>query len=96
MAHVEAKIEEMGLVLPGPMRLPQGVELPFACVRVRGDKAYVSGHGPLDQDGSLCGPFGKVGAEVSPEKGHEAARGCALSVLAGLKRELGDLDRVAA
>ncbi|HET7479870.1 MAG TPA: RidA family protein [Rubrobacteraceae bacterium] len=65
-------------------------------MRVRGDRAYVSGHGPLNPDGSLSGPFGKVGAEVSPEEGYEAARGAALSVLASLKRELGDLDRVSA
>ena len=61
---VEARLEGLGLVLPEPMRLPPGVELPFAWVRVRGGRAYVSGHGPLNADGSLCGPFGKVGAEV--------------------------------
>ncbi len=93
---VEARMEELGLVLPGPMQLPPGVQFPFAWVRVRGDRAYVSGHGPLNADGTLCGPFGKVGAEVTPEEGYEAARGCALSVLASLKRELGDLDRVEA
>jgi len=93
---VEARLEELGLVLPAPMQLPPGVEFPFAWVRMRGGRAYVSGHGPLNPDGSLRGPFGKVGAEVSPEEGYEAARGCALSVLASLKRELGDLDRVEA
>lgn len=96
MSWVEARIEELGLALPEPMQLPPGVELPFAWIRVRGDRAFVSGHGPLNPDGSLCGPFGKVGAEVSPEEGYEAARGCALSILASLKRELGDLDRVSA
>ncbi len=94
--RVEAKLEELELALPGPMQLPPGVRLPFAWVRVRGDRAYVSGHGPLNPDGSLSGPFGKVGAEVSPEEGYEAARGAALSVLGSLKRELGDLDRVSA
>ena len=93
---VEAGLERLGLALPEPMQLPPGAELPFAWVRVRGDRAFVSGHGPLNPDGSVCGPFGKVGADVSPEGGYEAARGCALSVLASLKRELGDLDRVSA
>ena len=101
---VETRLKKLGLVLPEPMQPPPGVELPFAWVRVRGNRAYVSGHGPLNPDGSLCGPFGKVGtevspevsSEVSPEEGYEAARGCALSVLASLKRELGDLDRVEA
>ena len=94
--RIEGKLEEMGLVLPAPPRIPEGVRLPFAWVRVRGDRAYVSGHGPLGADGSLRGPFGKVGAEVTPEDGYQAARMAALSVLSSLKRELGDLDRVSA
>ena len=94
--RVKEKLKEMDLVLPAPPKVPPGVRLPFAWVRVRGDRAYVSGHGPLGADGSLSGPFGKVGAEVSPEEGYEAARMAALSVLSSLERELGDLDRVSA
>lgn len=93
---VEQKLEELGLELPGPVKTPPGLMLPFAWVRVRGDRAYVSGHVPLNPDGSVAGPLGKVGAEVSEEQGYEAARLAALSVLGSLKRELGDLDRVGA
>ena len=94
--QVEAKLEELGLALPEPAKPPPEIRLSFAWVRVRGDRAYVSGHGPLNPDGSIAGPLGKVGAEVSPEEGYEAARLTALSVLGSLKRELGDLDRVSA
>lgn len=94
--EVEARLEELGLVLPEPLQTPPGLVLPFSFVRVRGDRAYVSGHGALNPDGSLAGPFGKVGAEVSVEQGYEAARLTALAVLASLKRALGDLDRVGA
>ena len=94
--NVEAKLEEMGLVLPEPVQTPPGLVLPFAWVRVRGDRAYVSGHVPLNPDGSVAEPLGKVGAEVSEEQGYEAARLTALSILGDLKRELGDLDRVGA
>jgi enamine deaminase RidA (YjgF/YER057c/UK114 family) len=93
---VEAKLEELGLVLPEPIKVPPGLVLPFAWVRVRGDRAYVSGHGPLNPDGSLSGPLGKLGAEVTEEQGYEAARLTALSILGDLKRALGDLDRVGA
>lgn len=93
---VEARLEELGLVLPEPLQTPPGLVLPFSFVRVRGDLAYVSGHGALNPDGSLAGPFGKVGAEVSVEQGYEAARLTALAVLASLRRALGDLDRVSA
>ncbi len=96
MAEVEAKLDELGLVLPGPTKIPPGLVLPFSWVRVRGDRAYVSGHVPLNSDGSVAQPFGKVGAEVSEEQGYQAARLIALAVLASLKRKLGDLDRVEA
>ena len=94
--NVEAKLEEMGLALPEPAKAPPGLVLPFSWVRVRGDRAYVSGHVPLNPDGSVAEPLGKVGAEVSEEQGYEAARLAALSILGDLKRELGDLDRVGA
>jgi len=61
-----------------------------------GERACVSGHGPQVADGSLRGPFGKVGAEVSVEQAYEAARLTALSMLGSLARELGDLDRISA
>src|SRR4028118_1360287 len=94
--EVEAKLEELGLVLPEPIKVPPGLVLPFAWVRVRGDRAYISGHVPVNPDGSLSDPLGKLGAEVTEELGYEAARLTALSILGDLKRALGDLDRVTA
>jgi enamine deaminase RidA (YjgF/YER057c/UK114 family) len=89
---IEARIQEMGLVLPDP--LP--ANLPFPWVRVRGNRAYVSGHAPQNADGSLADPLGKVGNDVSVEQGYEQARRVGLSILGSLKRELGDLNRVSA
>ncbi len=93
---IEAKLKALGLVLPEPLATPSGVRLPFASVRVRSNRAYISGHGPQAADGSLAMPLGKVGAEVSLEQGYQAARLTALSMLGSLKRTLGDLDRVTA
>ncbi|WP_248964052.1 RidA family protein [Sphaerisporangium perillae] len=92
--HIEERLGELGLVLPGPTRLPPGAVLPFPWVRVYGDRAFVSGHGPLREDGSLAGPLGKVGDQLTREQGYEAARLTGLAILSSLKRELGDLDRV--
>jgi enamine deaminase RidA (YjgF/YER057c/UK114 family) len=78
------------------MRMPAGVTLPFPWVRVHGGRAFVSGHGPVSPDGSVAGPFGKVGDQVTPEEAYQAARLTGLAMLASLKRELGDLDRVTA
>ena len=63
---------------------------------MRGNRAYVSGPIALNADGTIAEPLGKVGAELSPEEGYQAARLVGLAMLASLKRELGDLDRVGA
>ena len=94
--QIEAKLEALGLVLPEPLKAPPGMRLPFASVRVRGNRAYIAGHGPQDPDGSLAKPLGKVGADLSLEEGYQAARLVALAILGSLKRTLGDLDRVTA
>lgn len=94
--HVEARLAELGLIVPPPLQIPPNVRLPFRFVRVLGDRALVSGHGPQNPDGTSAGPFGKVGAEVTLEQGYQAARLTALSILGSLSRELGDLDRIAA
>ncbi|MCD6029098.1 MAG: endoribonuclease protein [Thermomicrobiales bacterium] len=94
--RIEAKLAALGLALPAPMQAPPGIELPFAWVRVRGNRAYISGHIPQNPDGSMAQPLGKVGAEVTAEQGYEAARLVALAHLGSLKRTLGDLDRVTA
>lgn len=91
---IERKLAELGLELPAPMVLPAGAALPFPWVRVWRDRAFVSGHGPLDTDGSVSGPFGKVGADVTAEQAYDAARRTGLAILASLRRELGDLDRI--
>ena len=96
MSKVETRLQELGLVLPEPMKTPPGMRLPFNWVRVRGNRAYVSGHGPLNPDGSLALPFGKVGKDLTSEQAYDSARLVALAILSSLKRELGDLDRVVA
>jgi enamine deaminase RidA (YjgF/YER057c/UK114 family) len=94
--RIEERLTAMGLVLPEPIRPPAGARLPFANVRLRGRRALVAGHGPLNPDGSLAGPLGKVPTEVSPEQAYASARLVCLAMLGSLKRALGDLDRVSA
>ncbi len=93
---MEARLEALGLVLPAPISAPPGVRLPFATVRIRGTRAYVSGHGPQNLDGTVAGPFGQVGVSVTVEQAYQSARLTALSILGSLQRALGDLDRVSA
>jgi enamine deaminase RidA (YjgF/YER057c/UK114 family) len=86
----------LGLILPESAKVPPGVVLDFAWVRVHDDRVYVSGHGPQAADGQVIGPFGRVGIEVSPEQAAEAAKLATLSMLGSVKRAIGDLDRIAA
>ena len=96
MARIEAKLAALGLVLPKPLQAPPGVVLPFSMVRIVGRRAIVSGHGPLNADGTLAQPLGKVGSDLSIEQGYAAAKLTGLAILASLQRAIGDLDRIAA
>ncbi|HEY0800522.1 MAG TPA: RidA family protein [Steroidobacteraceae bacterium] len=96
MSQIEERLRAKGLILPPPMQPPAGVVLPFLFVRVIGGRAMISGHAPQNPDGSLAKPLGKLGREVSLERGYVAAQLTALSILGSLKRALGDLDRVTA
>lgn len=84
----------MGLTLPKPILHPGGPNVPIAWVRLAGNRAYASGHGPLAPDGSLAQPLGRVGAELTLEEAQHAARLAGLALLGSLQRALGDLDRV--
>lgn len=90
MSKIETKLQEMGLCLPQPPA-KGGVYAPAK--RFGGNLVYISGCGP-SLDGTPI--TGKLGENVSPEEGFEYAKGCMLNVLAVLKREIGDLDKVKA
>jgi YjgF/chorismate_mutase-like, putative endoribonuclease len=90
MSRIEARLEELGLELPAPMQ-PVGSYQP---VKVFEGIGFIAGHGPFDGDKLLV--EGTVGGDLSLEEGREAAKLVALAIMASLKQELGDLDRVAA
>ncbi len=96
MSVIESPILDLGLVLPPALTPPGGIALPFPWIRVHGNRAFISGHAPQNPDGSLAGPFGKVGQDLTVDDAYRSARLTGLSILASLKRELGDLDRVTA
>lgn len=93
---IDERIRAMGLILPEAFRSPTGAAYPFSWVRVRGNRAYVSGHLPLLADGTLAEPRGKVGESLLIEQGVAAARLAGLAMLGSLRRELGELERVSA
>ena len=88
MARIESRLAELDLTLPTPLVPPGNFEL----VKVHRGLAYIAGHGPFD--GSTVLVQGLVGRDLTVEQAYDAARLTGLSILASLKRELGDLDRV--
>ncbi|HTI73302.1 MAG TPA: RidA family protein [Candidatus Limnocylindria bacterium] len=84
----ESRIIELKLILP-PAPKPVAVYKPVVIFQ---GAAYVSGHGPVNTDGSLI--KGVVGKDVDLDAGKAAARQVGLAILATLRSELGSLDRV--
>lgn len=88
MSGFEAKLAEMGVTLPDAPA-PAANYVPY--VRV-GDTLYVSGQISANADGFITG---KLGDDMSVEAGADAARSCAISLLAQVKAACGgDLDRL--
>jgi enamine deaminase RidA (YjgF/YER057c/UK114 family) len=94
MLTPESTLDKLGLKLPQPTRLPEGLHIPFSFVNIRGDRALFSGHPKNAMDGSISGPFGVVGADMTTDQGYAEAREVALSVLANLKAEICELSRI--
>jgi len=88
MSNIEARLSQLGYILPSPPP-PAGNYLPATR---SGNIMWMAGVGPRRADGSPI--TGKLGSGLSLEEGYEAARWCALNLLARMKEELGDLDRV--
>jgi enamine deaminase RidA (YjgF/YER057c/UK114 family) len=88
MSKIEAKLAELGYTLPPPPP-PVGNYLPATR---SGNLMWLAGVGARRADGSRI--TGKLGADLTVAQGYEAARWCALNLLARMKAELGDLDKV--
>jgi enamine deaminase RidA (YjgF/YER057c/UK114 family) len=86
--NAEEKLKELKIELPS-------VSKPIAnyvnAVRV-GNLIFLAGKGPAKADGSYI--TGKLGKELTIAEGQEAARVTAINILAALKAELGDLNKV--
>ena len=85
---IEQRLRELGLELP---TVPPPAANYANAVRT-GNLMFLSGAAPTTADGEI--PKGKVGADVTAEEAAEHARSVGLNLLAVLKQELGDLDRV--
>lgn len=95
MTTPEDRLNALGLDLPPPTQLPNGLHLPFSFVNVRGDRLIFSGHPKNGMDGGIAGPFGVVGTDLTTDAAYAEARNVALTVFANMKAEIGELSRIA-
>ena len=88
MKSLFERIQELGLVLP-PAPKPVGVYRPLLVV---GNYIYVSGQGPIQNDGSLI--TGKVGGTLNREQAKLAARQVGLTMLSTLVTHMDSIHRI--
>ncbi len=91
LAHAttpEARLAELGIELPD---VPAAIANYVPAVR-SGSLVFLAGQIPKGPDGKFL--TGKVGADLTVEQGAEAARLCAIQLIAVLKAEIGDLSKV--
>ncbi len=88
VGKIDAVLANLGETLP-EAPAPAANYVPYVVV---GDMVYVSGQIAKGADGLICG---KLGADLDVSAGQEAAKTCALNLIAQLKAACdGDLDRV--
>ena len=85
---IEKELNRLGLTLPTPAK-PAGSYKP--CIVVE-NTAYISGQGPLLEDGTFA--KGVVGNNLDLETAQFHAKRCGLAILSALKAEIGDLNKV--
>jgi enamine deaminase RidA (YjgF/YER057c/UK114 family) len=84
----EKRLAELGIILPTPA-VPVANYVPTV---LSGSLLFCSGQVSAAPGGKAV--KGKLGAELSLEQGKEAARICAINLLAQAKAALGELDRI--
>jgi enamine deaminase RidA (YjgF/YER057c/UK114 family) len=88
--EIEKKLKALGHELP---RYNQSLAGNFVMAVRTGDLVYTSGHGAKLPNGTFL-HTGKLGSDLTIEQGYDCARQTALNLLATLKHELGDLDKI--
>jgi enamine deaminase RidA (YjgF/YER057c/UK114 family) len=85
---IEDSLARMGVTLP-PAAAPAANYVPFM---LSGNLLFTAGQLPL-RDGKLMAT-GLLGRDLDTAKGQEAARLCAVNILAQAKAALGDLEKI--
>ena len=86
---LESKIKDLGLILPKAAD-PVGS---YVATKVTGKLLYISGQISMNENGELI--KGKLGKELNIEAGYNAAKRCALNIIAQAKKACSnDLSKI--
>ena len=80
----DEKIKELNIILP-EAKSPVGN---YMATKISGKMLFISGQISIDENGQLI--KGKVGKDLNTEAGYNAAKRCALSIIAQVKKACGD------
>ena len=94
MINPEDKLKEMGLYLPEQLVMPEGMKISFPWVHRVENTLFISCHLAQNNDGTVAGPFGSVGAIVSSGDAKKSARQVGLTILGSIKREIWNLNKI--
>ena len=87
--NYEEKLKELNINLP-EAKAPVGN---YVAAKVSGNMLFISGQISIDENGQLI--KGKVGKDLDTEAGYNAAKRCALSIVAQVKKACdNDLSKV--
>ena len=82
--NYDDKIKELNIILP-EAKAPVGN---YVAAKTLGKMLFISGQISIDENGQLI--KGKVGKDLNTEDGYNAAKRCALSIVAQVKKACGD------
>lgn len=86
---IEDKIKQLKIILP-EAKNPLGS---YKAIKFSGNLLFVSGQVSIDDKGELI--TGKVGEKLNVEEGYEAAKRCALGIIAQIKKACdNDLSKI--
>jgi enamine deaminase RidA (YjgF/YER057c/UK114 family) len=89
--RIEARLRELGIVLPPPLVMPAATRSPAV---LAGELLYLSGHGAGLLDDASLKLTGKIGRDVTQAEGYAVARAIGIKMIASIRSAIGDLDRV--
>ena len=87
--NIENKLKELNIIIPDAPT-PVGAYVAYKVIK---NLVFISGQLPVGPDGNII--KGKLGKDLSLEKGQEAAKLCAINLIAQAKKAVGgDLNKI--